>query len=392
MTYSSYLRSLCCLLFTLLIIPVSAVEVITPEQAAEGWIALFDGETLFGWQATSDANWRVEEGEIRVDRGKEGWLMTTSQFADFELHVEFKAQPKTNSGVFLRTPLDPQDPTKDCYEVNIAPDDNPFPTGSLVGRAAGEPASAGGDVTWHTFNIKIENATVSVELDGKRIPLANYEYTPVPPRGRIGLQFKEGPVAFRNVRLKPLGLKPLFNGRDLAGWNTDRAAQSEFTVTSEGEIAIKDGPGQLETDNSFGDFILQLDCRVNGDGLNSGIFFRCIPGDKLMGYESQIHNGMVDGDPTQPVDAGTGAIYRRTTARRIVAKDNQWFTKTIVATGPHIAVWVDGFQVTDWTDDRKPDENPRRGLRTAPGTIAIQGHDPTTDLLFRNLKIAELPE
>jgi hypothetical protein len=135
---------------------------------------------------------------------------------------------------------------------------------------------------------------------------------------------------------------------------------------------------------------MQLDCKVNGHGLNSGLFFRCIPGDVLMGYESQIQNAMKDGDPTKPVDAGTGAIYRRTTARRIVAEDHEWFTKTIIADGPHIAVWVNGYQVTDWTDDRPVDENPRKGLRTAPGTIAIQGHDPTTDLLFRNLKIAEL--
>src|SRR5690606_7230424 len=141
------------------------------------------------------------------------------------------------------------------------PKDNPFPTGSLVGRAAGEPASADDADAWHAFHIKLESTTVSVELDGKRIPLAKFEHTPVPPRGRIGLQFNDGPVAFRNIRLKPLGLKPLFNGRDLSGWNTDRADQSEFSVTEAGEIAVRNGPGQLETDDTFGDFVLQLDCR-----------------------------------------------------------------------------------------------------------------------------------
>jgi hypothetical protein len=407
------LRSLCCLLFILLIAPAHAAEVITPEQAAEGWIALFDGQAplegqpLFGWQATSDANWRVEDGEIRVDAGKEGWLMTTSEFADYELHVEFKAPASTNSGIFLRTPLDPKDPTKDCYEVNIAPEDNPFPLGSIVGRMkwpewTSYPKISGfetvqiplkredAEVGWISLDITTVGGKLAIRLLGG--PGQKYTDPNPIPRGRIGLQFKEGAIAFRNIRLKPLGLKPLFNGKDLAGWNTDRANKSEFTVTPAGEIAVRNGPGQLETNDSFGDFVMQLDAKVNGDGLNSGVFFRCIPGDVLMGYESQIHNGMKDGDPTKPVDAGTGAIYRRTTARRIVAHDHEWFTKTIIATGAHIAVWVDGIQVTDWTDDRKPDENPRRGLRTAPGTIAIQGHDPTTDLLFRNLKIAELPK
>ena len=52
---------------------------------------------------------------------------------------------------------------------------------------------------------------------------------------------------------------------------------------------------------------------------------------------------------------------------------------------------MNGYQVVDWEDTRKPDENPRRGQRLAAGHISLQGHDPTTDISFRNLKIAELP-
>jgi hypothetical protein len=384
------LCSLCFLLFITLVEPLSSAEVVTPEQAAEGWIALFDGVSLLGWQLTTKVDVDVKDGEIRIDPEEPGWLMTTSEFADYELHVEFKAPPTTNSGVFLRTPLDPKDPTKDCYEVNIAPEGNPFPTGSIVGRAkAGEVASATGD-TWHTLEIVANGSTVTVSLDSRQVASLD-DSNPI-TAGHIGLQFREGAVAFRNIRLKPLNLKPIFNGTDLSEWKTELADKSEFNVTPQREIAVKNGPGQLETRESYGDFIMQLDCKVNGEGLNSGIFFRCIPDDKLMGYESQIHNGMKDGDPTQPLDAGTGAIYRRTTARRVIAKDNEWFTKTIIADGPHMAVWVNGIQVTDWTDDRPVDENPRKGLRTKAGTIAIQGHDPTTDLLFKNMKLSELPK
>jgi hypothetical protein len=157
------------------------------------------------------------------------------------------------------------------------------------------------------------------------------------------------------------------------------------------ELHVTGGPGILETEASYGDFVMQLDCRVDGDGLNSGVFFRSIPRDYANGYESQIHNGIRDGDPTKPVDAGTGAIYRRATARRVVSRDHEWFAKTIIATGPHFAVWVNGYQVTDWTDTRQPHDNPRDGLRLAPGTISLQGHDPTTNIRFRNLLIAELP-
>ena len=73
-----------------------------------------------------------------------------------------------------------------------------------------------------------------------------------------------------------------------------------------------------------------------------------------------------------------------------MANDFEWFTKTLVVSGDHMAVWVNGYQVTDWTDTRPPHDNPRNGLRTAKGTLIIQGHDPTTDLSFRNIRIAEM--
>jgi hypothetical protein len=381
---------------------------LTAEQIAEGWISLFDGETLFGWTPTSDANWKVEDGAISVSEGDEGFLMTNSEFGDYELHVEFKAPATTNSGVFLRTPLKPTDPAKDCIELNIAPEDNPFPTASLVARRKWEipwtsypsreeldkPSTMPKCIEegWFPLDVRLEGNKVHVQHLGQK----EYQYDYVDPTGlrvgRIGLQFREGPVAFRNVRLKPLGLKPMFNGKDLAGWNDDQKEASTFEMTPEGELRVTNGRGQLETDAEYGDFVMQFDTRVDGDGLNSGVFFRCIPRDFMNGYECQISNQLVDGDPTKPADFGTGAIFRRVPARRVNARDHEWFTTTLVATGPHMAVWVNGLQVTDWTDERPPHDNPRNGLRTAAGTIALQGHDPTTDIRFRNMRIGELPQ
>jgi len=106
------------------------------------------------------------------------------------------------------------------------------------------------------------------------------------------------------------------------------------------------------------------------------------------GYESQIHNGFKGGDRSQPTDCGSGGIFRRQNARRVVANDREWFSKTIHADGPHMAVWVNGYQVSDWTDRRAPAENPRKGLRLKAGTIIFQAHDPTADFYFRNLRIS----
>jgi hypothetical protein len=46
--------------------------------------------------------------------------------------------------------------------------------------------------------------------------------------------------------------------------------------------------------------------------------------------------------------------------------------------------------MVDWTDNRAANDNGRNGYRAAAGPISIQGHDPTTDLSFRNLRIAPL--
>ena len=113
-------------------------QLLPQELLDDGWISLFDGETLYGWQKVGEAEWEVADGVVSSEGDKPGWLMTTTEWGDFELHVEFKAPASTNSGVFLRTALEPTDPTKDCYELNIAPPDNPFPTGSLVGRRTRE--------------------------------------------------------------------------------------------------------------------------------------------------------------------------------------------------------------------------------------------------------------
>jgi hypothetical protein len=365
--------------------PASQPVMLSDAELADGWISLFDGQTLFGWTANSQADWRVEDGVIVVSSGEKGLLSTTTQFGSYVLCVDFRSEPGTNSGIFLHTPPQPLDPSADCYELNIAEADNPFPTGSLVHRKKADVAAPSGQ--WHSFEATVDGDRVAIKLNNQQV----LDYADPKPlrRGHIGLQLNSGKVAFRNIRLKPLGTASLFNGRDLAGWKSYPEMASKFTVTAGGELNVQNGRGQLETEGQYGDFALQLECQTHAPRLNSGVFFRCIPGEDMMGYECQIHNGFQDGDRTVPQDCGTGGFFRRQNARRVVADDRTWFHMTLVADGPHMAAWVNGYQVSDWTDDRPANENPRKGLRLEPGTIMIQGHDPTTDISFRNMRIAE---
>ena len=112
--------------------------------AHAAWDDLFNGRDLDGWESQSKADWQVKDGAIVVTEGAKGLLTTRGTYRDYELEVEFRAATGTNSGVFLSTPKTITDPATQCYELNIAPPTNPFPTGSLVGRArhdAGESAA-----------------------------------------------------------------------------------------------------------------------------------------------------------------------------------------------------------------------------------------------------------
>lgn len=348
---------------------------LTPAQIAEGWILLFDGETTFGWK--TDKGWKAADGGLAPTDGKPPRLVTTSAFGAFELSLDYEirtAEPKP----LLRLGCDAEGkavPTRTVDVPLLLDPKRPQPGWTHFTITITEEGAD--QIGKWTFETKDTTATGQVRTQKCRA------------QGHIAF---EGNVGLRNVRLKPLGQKPLFNGKDLTGWKEFPGKKSKFAVNDKGELNVKDGPGDLRTEGAYDDFLLQLECISNGKALNSGIFFRCIPEQYQNGYEAQIQNGFKDGDRTKPVDFGTGAIYRRVPARKVVSNDHEWFTMTVLARGNHIATWVNGYPTVDWTDDRLPDINPRKGSKTGKGHISIQGHDPTTDLSFRNLRIAEIPK
>ena len=367
------------------------------EEIEAGWISLFDGKTLFGWQPDkAGADWEVVDGAIRSQSQQPGLLLTPFRMSDFELRCEFRLEAGGNSGLFLRTVAQPSDPTVDCYELNICDTHETFPTGSLVGRE--KPAmTVASEGDWHSYHVRLEGNRIQVQFDDQMILDVDEPAGQVCESGLLGLQANGGQVEFRQIYLRPLNTQPLMNGKDLAGWSVVPGASGTFELDS-GEIHAAGGPAYLQSDREFANFILQFDVRVEGDGLNSGVFFRAEPGTAdapANGYELQICNQFADGDRSRPNEYGTGfgtgAIFRRQKARWIVSDDRKWMSLALVADGPRFMTWVDGYPVTVWSDDRKPNRNPRRGLRLQPGRLSLQGHDPTTNIRFRNFRIQELP-
>jgi len=203
-----------------------------------------------------------------------------------------------------------------------------------------------------------------------------------------------GGLTLSQLALRPDGMETILNGKDMAGWteirhpNKKAPNQAVWSVV-EGAIHVTGGPGALEYPKLYGDFILQVEVRA-GKLSNGGVFTRSIPGDFMNGYETQIFNACYGGDPSHPVVYSTGSLDDRQLARRLVSRDGEWFTMTIVAHGPHLATWVNGYQTTDWTDTRFPDENPRKGSRVKPGVIQIQAHDPETNQFIKSVRVRPL--
>jgi len=343
------------LVLVLLAVPAFADEkakpnTLTPNEIADGWILLFDGETTFGWKAEGDV--KVKDGSLVIGGDKATTITTTTRFDAFRCEFDFGG----NGTDWAQGSLGIGDDSPD-FIFRFAPGDS------------GLRAEAKGDAPAVSFSV---------------------------PAGKVAF--------LRSIRLRPMLMTPLFNGTNLLGWKVydpakakaadpkmkETAVKSQYTVTKEGWLNVKNGPGDLQTLGQWADFVAQLECVSNGTHLNSGLFFRAIPDLYQQGYEAQIRNEWMGDDRTKPVDFGTGAIYRRQPARKVVSTDGEWFTMTVAAHGRHIATWVNGYQVTDWTDDRKESDNARQGFKKGKGALSIQGHDSTTDLSFRNIRIQSL--
>jgi hypothetical protein len=394
-------RAICSVtLLFILALPLMAAEeakpnTLTPKEVEEGWILLFDGETTFGWQSENADSWTVSDGLLTPRNDADGTLTSTCEWPSFHLSFDYRMKEDGQAKLMIGT---------DNERKKRKPGSNI----SLDRLHDG----------WVKANVRLEHGVFSgvfKAIDPERPHTHGFETKNKVGWGVISLQAKG--IMVRNIKLKPIETKPVFNGKDLTGWKKfdadPKRAKSEFSVAKEGWIHLKDGPGDLQTEKEWGDFILQIQCFSNGDKLNSGVFFRCRPNEYQNGYEAQIHNGFTEKaekeyaieeyDPEthkltgtkkekfQAMDYGTGGIYRRMPARRSVAKDKEWFTMTVAAQGRHIATWVNGIQVVDWIDNRPEADNARNGCKLGKGPISLQGHDATTDLRFRNINIVELP-
>lgn len=165
--------------------------------------------------------------------------------------------------------------------------------------------------------------------------------------------------------LQTQGGKPLFNGKDLAGWQVHG---TEKWYVDGGELVCESGPdkeyGYLATEKSYKDFELMVDFKQEADG-NSGLFFRSsLDGTKISGWQVEI----------APQGKDTGGIYESYGRGWLVQipdeKENflqqgEWNNMKIRVVGDQVTTWLNGQQMVDLKDDK---------IGQANGVIALQIH------------------
>lgn len=376
-----------------------------------GHASLFDGSTLEGWtQRNGTATYRVEDGCI-VGRTSEGspnsFLCSDRLYGDFDLLFEVRVDDRLNSGVQIRSQSvgDTLDGTVNGPQIEIA-------TGGDAGYVYGE--SAGGWMTpdserplhgffrkgeWNSYRVRALGAVIQVWLNGHLVSDLTHEERFVShPKGFIGLQVHsigagEGPyeVRWRNLKLMDLsGFVPLYNGRDLEGWETEGnwLPQPDGTLRiqpREGERGWERYASYLWTQRQYSDFVLALEYCYPAGG-NSGVHFRA--GDRAdpvrQGIEVQILDSYGHEGEMTHHDHG-GVIATQGASKNMSLAPGEWNQMVVSCVGNHLQVELNGEPVVDLQLDQGAMKD-----RPASGFIGLQDHGEPNNLQFRNILLKDL--
>ena len=186
---------------------------------------------------------------------------------------------------------------------------------------------------------------------------------------------------------KEKGWISMFDGKTLKGW---KANENDDSFTVKNGCIVANAPGRChlfyQTKKPFKNFEFKTEVMTLPHS-NAGVYFHTRFQDEgwpKAGFECQVNNTYHD--PKK-----TASIYGVIDCLEAPANDDEWFTLYIKVDGNHVITKVNDKIVADWTqpDDWKKGANFERIL--GEGTFALQGHDPGSTVLFRNLFVKRLP-
>ena len=208
-----------------------ALNTLTPAEREAGWRLLFDGRTMAGWrgfkQTSVPAGWKVIGGAItRTAEG--GDIITTREFANFELTLDWNISEGGNSGIFYRASEDDDAIYWTAPEMQVLDDARHVDgrsrltsAGANYGLHEAPPGIVKPAGQWNQARLIVNGRHVEHWLNGVR--LLQYEllspdwemrvhgskFAPHVHYGRntegyIGLQDHGDRVAYRNIKIRIL--------------------------------------------------------------------------------------------------------------------------------------------------------------------------------------------
>jgi hypothetical protein len=399
----------------------SKQNTLTPEEIADGWQLLFDGQTLNGWRdyngTTLATPWHVVEGCIQAKgEGSDasGYIVTDKQYENFILSWDFKLSEGGNSGMLYHVVERPQFavPYVTGPEYQLIDDENfeglePWQKMGVdyamytpdAGKMKVNPAGQ-----WNTARIVFDNGHVEHWMNDVKIlefeawtddwfarknsgKWAGAPEYGLAHKGVICLQDHGYPASFRNIKIKELPRKTaeadLFNGVNLDGWE---AYGTELWYVKDGLLFCESGPdkkyGYLATREYYDDFDLTVEFKQDANG-NSGVFIRSFieEGAKVNGWQVEV---APPGHDTGGIyeSYGRGWLIQIPDEKESVLQMGEWNTMRIRVQGNNVKTWLNGEEMVDFTDDK---------IGAGQGRIALQIHDGGgIKVAWKNLKLTTL--
>lgn len=210
--------------------PEEQAQAVPPADAAgleEGFVSLFDGQTLAGWHRHEGVpadnvggKWEVVDGVLEGDQdppGRGGFLVTDGTYRDFELRLETQLDYPVDSGLFLRMG---EDGKSHQVTLDYRPDGDigaiylPWTQGMVQPNPAGVEAFERD--AWNDLRLRVEGEPAHIQLWVNGQLVTDFQHTAettqgVPAEGYLGLQVHPGEdwveghkVRFRNIRIRAL--------------------------------------------------------------------------------------------------------------------------------------------------------------------------------------------
>lgn len=192
-------------------------------DSEEGFVSLFDGQTLEGWQGDK-SGYEIVDGAIVCKEKGGGNLYTAKEYANFHLKFDFLLTPGANNGIGIRTPVE-GDAAYVGMEIQVLDDSSERYQGlkeyqrhgSIYGVVASKPGHLKPVGEWNSEEIIVQGKQVKVILNGETIVDADIEKASTPKtldgrdhpglkrdKGYIGFCGHGAHVEYRKLRIKEL--------------------------------------------------------------------------------------------------------------------------------------------------------------------------------------------